>query len=355
MKKINYKVLIAIVVVLGIIIFSLRNFREEKLNSILYKTMIITQNNGKGYIEVNGNVEVNDTKKVFVNKKLKVKDVYVQQGDYVEKGQLLMTFDEAERNNILRKLEREKLNLQRLKRNYKVEKELNKIGGSSLNSVEELRENMRQSEINVEEYMEDLSKTAEKVISPVSGTIATLTAQENYLVDTDTPLMEIADLSNIKIVLEVPEYDVQNIYLGQKLTLKPEVFERKKKFTGKITKISKISEVSKTTSENVVKVEVKPDETIPYIIPGFKVIAVIYLDNNRKDNTTTIPKTAILENNRVYSVFVVGTDGTINKRVVSIVNIPGDDVVVKSGLNVGEKILLTPDFNLKDGDKIKMK
>ena len=39
---------------------------------------------------------------------------------------------------------------------------------------------------------EDLAKTAEKILSPVSGTITSLTAQENYLVDTDSPLMEIA-------------------------------------------------------------------------------------------------------------------------------------------------------------------
>ena len=64
--------------------------------------------------------------------------------------------------------------------------------------------------------MEDLAKTAEKIESPVSGTITSLTAQENYLVDTNSPLLEIADLSDIKIVLEVAEYDVKDIKLGQR-------------------------------------------------------------------------------------------------------------------------------------------
>ena len=39
--------------------------------------------------------------------------------------------------------------------------------------------------------------------------------------------MEIADLSNIKIILEVAEYDIKDIFLGQTLDIKPEVFEEK--------------------------------------------------------------------------------------------------------------------------------
>ena len=130
-----------------------------------------------------------------------------------------MTFDETERNNIERNLEREKLALSKLKRDYNVEKELYKIGGSSANSVKELEEEIRKVEINIEEYEEDLAKTAEKILSPVSGTITSLTAQENYLVDTDSPLMEIADLSDIKIVLEVPEYDDQVVMIETELGL----------------------------------------------------------------------------------------------------------------------------------------
>lgn len=316
-----------------------------------YRLMRVSKGAGKGYIDVDGSVEANDTKKVFVDKKLKVDEVFVQEGDYVEKGQLLMTFDETERNNIMRKLEREQLSLAKLKRDLLVEQELNKIGGSSTNYVKDLEEEVRKSEINIEEYMEDLAKTAEKIESPVSGTITSLTAQENYLVDTDSPLLEIADLSDIKIVLEVAEYDVKDIKLGQNLVIKPEVFEKKEAFSGAITKISKISKVSTTTSENVLEVEVKPNEVIPYIVPGFKVSAVIYLD--REDENIMVPKTALLEDNKRYYVFVSDDFGTITQRFVEVENAKGDKVVVKKGLEVGEEILITPNQSLKSGDKIK--
>lgn len=350
MKKIKLIGITTVVLLcIGAVVYRFSSGEKTSVNE--YKLMRVSKGTGKGYIDVDGNVEANDTKKVFVDKKLKVDEVFVQEGDYVEKGDLLMTFDETERNNIMRKLEREQLSLSKLKRNLLVEKELNKIGGSSANYVKELEEEVRKSEINIEEYMEDLAKTAEKIESPVSGTITSLTAQENYLVDTDAPLLEIADLSDIKIVLEVAEYDVKDIKLGQNLVIKPEVFEKKEAFTGVITKISRISKVSTTTSENVLEVEVKPNEVIPYIVPGFKVSAVIYLD--RENENIMIPKTALLEDRKRYYVFVCDDFGNITQRFVEVENAKGDKVIVKKGLEVGEEILVTPNQSLKSGDKIK--
>ena len=344
-------VLLVVIGIIGAGTVAYKKSNEPKTAPNQYKVLRVSKGAGKGYIDVDGNVEANDTKKVFVDKKLKVDKVFVQEGDYVEKGQLLMTFDETERNNIMRKLEREQLSLAKLKRDLLVEQELNKIGGSSTNYVKDLEEEVRKSEINIEEYMEDLAKTAEKIESPVSGTITSLTAQENYLVDTDAPLLEIADLSDIKIVLEVAEYDVKDIKLGQNLVIKPEVFEKKESFSGAITKISRISKVSTTTSENVLEVEVKPNEVIPYIVPGFKVSAVIYLD--REDENIMVPKTALLEDRKRYYVFVCDDFGTITQRFVEVENAKGDNIVITKGLEVGEEILITPNQNLKSGDKIK--
>ena len=95
----------------------------------------------------------------------------------------------------------------------------------------------------------------------------------------------------------------------------------------------------------------KPNEAIPYIVPGFKVSAVIYLD--RDDENIMIPKTALLEDRKRYYVFVCDDFGTITQRFVETENIKGDKIVIHKGLEVGEEILVTPSQNLKSGDKIK--
>lgn len=307
---------------------------------------------GSGFIDVDGSVEANDTKKIFVDKKLKVKKVFVQEGDFIEKGELLMTFDETERNNIKRNLEKEQLNLSKLKRNYAVEKELYKIGGSSANLVKDLSEEIRISEINIDHYKEDLEKTAEKIESPVSGTITTLYAQENYSVNTDDPLLELTDLSDIKIVLEVPEYEVKGIKLNQKLVIKPEVFEKKISYLGVITKISRVSQVSKTTSENILQVEVKPTEEIPHIVPGFKVSARIYLGNDEPG--IIIPVTSLLFDGNDYFIYITDGVGKIQKRTVEFKELKGDKIIITKGLVQGEIFLTNPDDTLNSKDKIEI-
>lgn len=328
--------------------------KDEKVeNKIQYKVARAGIEDSRGYINVEGSVEAKDTKKVFVDKKLKVKEVFVQEGDYVEKGKVLMTFDETERNNIKRNLEKERLSLSKLKRDYKVEKELNKIGGSSANYVKDLSEEIKSKELTIDSLNEDLDKTAERVLSPVSGTITSLLAQENYSVNTDEPLLELADLSDMKIVLEVPEYDVKNIEMNQKLIIKPEVFEKKRSYGGVVTKVSTISKVSEETSENVLEVEVKPDEKIPYIVPGFKVSATIYLDSNGEG--IVIPKTALLFGDNEYYIYIVGEGNKLIKSIVKYKDLKGNNIEIIKGLEKNSKYVVNPSENLKTGDIIEVK
>ncbi|MGL6154472.1 MAG: efflux RND transporter periplasmic adaptor subunit [Cetobacterium sp.] len=350
------KKLFSSILILGILL-SLGACGEKKstkstTKEVTHRAQKATLDTTTGFIDVTGFVEANDSKKIFVNKKLKVKTVFVQEGDFVEKGQVLMTFDETERNNIKRNLEKEKINLSKLQRNYKITKELNKIGGASGNSVKELEEEIKISKINIEYYQEDLEKTVEKIQSPVSGTITTLYAQENYSVNTDDPLLELADLSDIKIILEVPEYDVKEIKLGQNLIIKPEVFEKKISYPGKITKISRVAQVSKTTSENILKVEVKPTEEIPHIVPGFKVSSRIYLG---KDNPEIIvPATALLfdKEEKNYFMFISDSNGILEKRTVEFKDLKGDKVAILKGLTTKEIYLTNPEYTLLPGDKV---
>lgn len=287
---------------------------------------------------------------VFVDKPLKVKEIFVKEGDYVEKGQILMTFDDLSKNKLLRSMEKEKLQLQKLRRNYEIEMSLEKIGGASLNSLKDMREEIRLHELSLEELNEDFRKTASEILSPANGTISSLTAQENYLVNTDSPLLKIADLSNIKIVLEIPEYNVRYLKLGEKLSLAPEIFEEK--VFGEIIRIGKIAKVSSITSENILEVEVKPLEEIPYIVPGFKVSARIQLQGDKEEKRILIPKTALLEENGSFYVFLVGEEQKVSKIVVEAEILSGKEAAILKGLKEGDIIISNPDVSLKEGDRI---
>lgn len=349
MKK-KYWIIGLVVVLLSF--FAWKHFSTPKQEAKEYEIFKVVRKEAGGYIEAKGKVDVNSTISVFVDKPLKVKEIFVKEGDYVEKGKILMTFDDLSRNKLIRSIEKERLDLQKLRRNYKVEVSLQKIGGASLNSLKDMQEEIRGHELNLEGLEEDFKKTASEIASPVSGTISSLTAQENYLVDTNNPLLKIADLSNVKIILEIPEYNVRYLKLGEKLTIRPEIFEEKESFPGEIVRIGKIAKVSASTSENILEVEVKPLEQIPYIVPGFKVSARIHLGSEISGKQLLIPKTSMLEENGKFYVFVVKEDESIVKQEVEVKILSGKEVAVLKGLEENTRIVRTPDVTLKDGDKV---
>ncbi|WP_407536691.1 efflux RND transporter periplasmic adaptor subunit (plasmid) [Cetobacterium somerae] len=154
------------------------------------------------------------------------------------------------------------------------------------------------------------------------------------------------------MVLEVPEYEVKDIKLNQKLTIKPEVFEKKISYPGIITKISRVSQVSKNTSENVLQVEVKPTEEIPHIVPGFKVSARIYLGD--EEPGIIIPSTSLLFDGTNYFIYISDENGNIQKRIIEFKDLKGDKVIITKGLSQGEIFITNPNDNLKSGDTIEI-
>lgn len=342
---------IGIVILLLLSFFFWKAFGKKEEERKEYKTAKIEKREVLDVIELKGRVEVKDTLSVFVDKSLKVKEIFVKEGDYVERGSRLMTFDDDSKNTVLRNIEKTNLQLQKLRRNYQVESELEKIGGAAANTLKDLAEEIRMQELLLEEYREDFAKTATEILSPVSGTITELIAQKDYRVNTDTPLLKIADLSDIKIVLEIPEYDVPRISEGKAVRIKPEIYEEKKSFPGKIERIGKIAKISSSTSENILELEVRPEEEIPFLAPGFKVSAELPLHEG-EGKQILVPKSALLEEEGKFLIFVLEREGKTKKRELEIEVLRGQDVKVTKGLQEGEEIVLNPDANLKEGEEI---
>ena len=340
------------VILLLVLIFVLAYYlthrgKKEEVYVDEYSYMKVEQTDEIGTINLNGYVKANNPIGIFVDKKLKVKEVFIKNGDFVEKGQILMTFDDDETNKLNRSIEKERINLQKIQRDLNTTRELYKLGGASKDEVRNLEDSARITQLNIDEYVEVLSKTATEVRSPVDGVVSNLKAQENYLVDTDSSLLEIIDADDLRIIVEIPEYNTQTVKLGQSIKVRQDISDDDKVYDGEITKISRLSTTSSMTGENVLEAEVKTNETIPNLVPGFKIKAVLQLKSDVKN--IIIPKIALQNEEGKYFVYTLDEKNTIRKKIITIKNIVGDNIIVLSGLNPGEEIVLTPDNRLRDG------
>ena len=344
--KLKFVILLLVLIFILFYYFTHRGKKEEVYVDE-YSYMKVEQTDEIGTINLNGYVKANNPIGIFVDKKLKVKEVFIKNGDFVEKGQILMTFDDDETNKLNRSIEKERINLQKIQRDLNTTRELYKLGGASKDEVRNLEDSARISQLNIDEYVEVLSKTATEVRSPVDGVVSNLKAQENYLVDTDSSLLEIIDADDLRIIVEIPEYNTQTVKLGQSIKVRQDISDDDKVYDGEITKISRLSTTSSMTGENVLEAEVKTNETIPNLVPGFKIKAVLQLKSDVKN--IIIPKIALQNEEGKYFVYTLDDKNTIRKKIITIKNIVGDNIIVLSGLNPGEEIVLTPDNRLRDG------
>ena len=344
--KLKFVILLLVLIFILFYYFTHRGKKEEVYVDE-YSYMKVEQTDEIGTINLNGYVKANNPIGIFVDKKLKVKEVFIKNGDFVEKGQILMTFDDDETNKLNRSIEKERINLQKIQRDLNTTRELYKLGGASRDEVRNLEDSARVTQLNIDEYVEVLSKTATEVRSPVDGVVSNLKAQENYLVDTDSSLLEIIDADDLRIIVEIPEYNSQTVKLGQNVKVRQDISDDDKIYDGEITKISRLSTTSSMTGENVLEAEVKTNETIPNLVPGFKIKAVLQLKSDVKN--IIIPKIALQNEEGKYFVYTLDEKNTIRKKIITIKNIVGDNIIVLSGLNPGEEIVLTPDNRLRDG------
>ena len=344
--KLKFVILLLVLIFILFYYFTHRGKKEEVYVDE-YSYMKVEQTDEIGTINLNGYVKANNPIGIFVDKKLKVKEVFIKNGDFVEKGQILMTFDDDETNKLNRSIEKERINLQKIQRDLNTTRELYKLGGASRDEVRNLEDSARVTQLNIDEYVEVLSKTATEVRSPVDGVVSNLKAQENYLVDTDSSLLEIIDADDLRIIVEIPEYNTQTVKLGQSIKVRQDISDDDKVYDGEITKISRLSTTSSMTGENVLEAEVKTNETIPNLVPGFKIKAVLQLKSDVKN--IIIPKIALQNEEGKYFVYTLDEKNTIRKKIITIKNIVGDNIIVLSGLNPGEEIVLTPDNRLRDG------
>ena len=344
--KLKFVILLLVLIFILFYYFTHRGKKEEVYVDE-YSYMKVEQTDEIGTINLNGYVKANNPIGIFVDKKLKVKEVFIKNGDFVEKGQILMTFDDDETNKLNRSIEKERINLQKIQRDLNTTRELYKLGGASRDEVKNLEDSARISQLNIDEYVEVLSKTATEVRSPVDGVVSNLKAQENYLVDTDSSLLEIIDANDLRIIVEIPEYNSQTVKIGQSIRVRQDISDDDKVYDGEITKISRLSTTSSMTGENVLEAEVKTNETIPNLVPGFKIKAVLQLKSDVKN--IIIPKIALQNEEGKYFVYTLDDKNTIRKKIITIKNIVGDNIIVLSGLNQGEEIVLTPDNRLRDG------
>lgn len=202
----------------------------------------------------------------------------------------------------------------------------------------------------------NLNKQKEQFIqdtkSPIEGTVLSVSAKEETVANPGVPVIEVGDLSKLYIALDVNEFDSVDLREGQTVKITSDALEQTY-YEGLVDKIAPIAKTKQgsTGLESVVEVKITFDGTQTILKPGYSVEAEIITKHQEK--ATVIPILALIKDKGGKSiVYIIREDFSIEKREIKVGSY-ADLYVEIEGVEVGEKVVINPNTQIKDGVFVK--
>ncbi len=205
-------------------------------------------------------------------------------------------------------------------------------GGIAPQELDEAAAKMAVSQAAMQAAKANLDRAT--IVAPISGTLNDLPVEKGEYVQPGTTVAEIVDVETVKVVVYVPERDVQYLKTGSEVRVFADSKGQSNNLTGLITYIDELAD-ERTRST---RVEVTVDNRDRLLRSGQ--IARVRLTRRVLEDVIMIPLLAVvpLEEGRV--VYVV-EEGTAQRREVELGLIRGRSIQVRSGLEVGDRLIVS--------------
>lgn len=266
-----------------------------------------------------------------------IETILVEEGDYVEKGQVLAQLDPL----------RYELSVQRAQANLVgIEKELNKINKVydkklvSDDTYDKLSAQYKEAKASLALAELDLKEAT--ITAPISGYIAERNAKVGNLTESfqRERMFHIVEQKELYGVVHLPEKELAQVHKKQQAALSI-VALGDAQVTAYVERISPVIDPATGTF----KVTLRVPNSENRLKAGM--FAQVKLNYDTHNNATLLPRKAILNIDDSVNVFVV-QDGIAKKVAVTLGYSDGDLVEVTEGLSGDEQVVITGHHNLKD-------
>ena len=286
----------------------------------------------------------------------KIASIHVEEGDWVQKGQLLaetdtrairLQLDQAQAGVAVaeanfKDAQRNKERMERLNQEKAVsEQQYEKI--MLAYEAAEAQFQQAAAALNLAKYQLDVSLMK----APFSGVIASRNADVGDVVN---PLMggpgvlTLVDFSRIKITVDVSLQDIVRIKKGQSVLLKVSAFPDET-FQGQVTVVNLAADPM--TKKFSVEVLVNN----PDLILRPNTFGEVALEVETHENALAVPQNAVLEDRFVF----VAKGNTAEKREVVLGLQNSETVEILSGISEGDLVIVEGNYGLDDGTEIEIK
>ena len=319
--------------------------KSKNLNLVTIQTL--KDSTFQHFAEVQGNVATDENIIIYPEYSGILKNVYVSEGDRVNKGQVLAKIDDG---GLSSQVAQAQAQATLAKTTYERQKRLWEQNIGSEIQFLEAKTNFEATQEAAQQLKSQLAKTT--VIAPFSGVIDNVISNQGEVVSPgQSQLFRIINLNNMYVEAAVPENYLSKIKKGT--SVKVMINSVNKEYDGKVTDVG--SNINANNRTFRVKIAIpNPDKLIR---PNQ--IATILLNDYTAESAITIPESTIQKNAMAESlVYTLETKtdstGIAKKNVIETGYVYNNMIEVTEGLSPGEILIVEGSKSLRDGQEVKI-
>jgi len=300
----------------------------------------------KHYIDVSGSAEA--VREAFISPEVggQIREIYVNEGDYVERGKLLAKLNTEITESSIEEL---KSGLDLATTVYEKQKRLWEKGiGSEIQylNAKNNKESLEQKLVTLQAQL-DMSL----IKSPVSGIVDEIYKKKGELAVPGMQLMQIVNLEEVYINADVPESYLAHVNEGEKVKVEFPVYPEMNIETPIYRKGNVINPNNRTFS-----IQLKISNPDKLLKPN--ILSVIHINDFSADSALVVPSVLIkqdISGYYVYSVREISGKMIAKKAYIQLGKSYLDKTMVISGLQPGEKIIVQGYTMVSDGSEVAVK
>ena len=284
-----------------------------------------------------------------------VEEFGVSEGDFVKKGAILARLRDrllqinlkgakANKADTEAQLRRARTDLKRSSDLLASETIADKQYTDDLAEVESLEARVRRLEAEIEHNQDSIAKKT--IRAPFSGFVIKEHTQVGEWVEKGGPIVNMADLSSIEVVIDVPERYIPRLVLGGSTQVQVDALNPEK-FTGKIAAIIAVGD----SASRSFPVKVSVDNPNNRIKGGM--LCRVSLAIGKSSSVLAVPKDAVVNMGQQHLVFVV-REGVVQPLTVQLGDTSDSMIEVTGPIKAGMQVVTRGNERLRPGQPVKI-
>lgn len=271
----------------------------------------------------------------------KIIRVYFEEGDRISTGQLIAKVDDE---LLQLQLQNAEIGIEGQKKDDERYDVLSKDKIIPGVQSEKIKLGIRSSEIQKKQLLKQIRNASIK--APFGGIVTKKMVEVGSVIGPGTPLLEITDISSLKLTVNVPERDILKFRLNQEVEVKADVYEDKS-FSGKVVNIGVVADRSHNFKVQILVKNAKQE-----LMAGM--YGSVSLVNNQSKTALAIPRKALVGSSKNPQVYVIRN----GKAILTSFNAGTSDanyIEVISGLNASDRVIVKGQVNVQNKSNVKTK